>query len=74
MHAGLHDAIEKLQNTSMSLVESLQIVDDVNTQLQTINDAKNKPVIEKFESVLWKDPDFTKLRQICDGASTAALS
>lgn len=73
-YKGVHYAIEKLQNSSLSLVESLQIVDDVNTQLQAINDAKNNRVSEKFESVLRKDPDFSKLRQICDGASTASLS
>ncbi|KAJ8956777.1 hypothetical protein NQ314_006652 [Rhamnusium bicolor] len=73
---GLHDAIEKLQNSSLSLVESLQIVNDrdVNTQLQAINDAKNNRVSEIFESVSQKDHDFSKLRQICDGAPTTSLS
>ncbi|KAJ8927751.1 hypothetical protein NQ314_019755 [Rhamnusium bicolor] len=73
-YRGLHDAIEKLQNSSLSLVESLQIVDNINTQLQAINDAKNNCVSEKFESVLQKDLDFSKLKQICDGASTTSLS
>ncbi|MBZ5796409.1 hypothetical protein K8353_40730 [Burkholderia contaminans] len=70
----IYDVIEKIQNSALSLVESLQIVDDMTAQLQTINNEKNNGVKEKFESVLRKNPDFAKLRQICESESASTVS
>lgn len=58
------DAIKQLQNRSLSLAESLQIVDNVQIALQSLNDEKSGPVKEKFNSVLTKNVGFAKLRQI----------
>ncbi|KAJ8941331.1 hypothetical protein NQ318_004775 [Aromia moschata] len=63
-YKGLYDAIEKLQNSSLSLAESLQIVDEVNSLLQTVGDPMNEPVKNKFENVLKTDADFDRLRRI----------
>ncbi|XP_018576980.1 uncharacterized protein LOC108915438 [Anoplophora glabripennis] len=73
-YKGLHDAIEKLQNSALSLAESLQIVDDIGSTLHAIKDVKNDCVVEKWESVLKKNSDFIKLREIWGGASTDTLS
>ncbi|KAJ8959284.1 hypothetical protein NQ318_021969 [Aromia moschata] len=62
----LYDGIRKLQNNALSLAESLEIVDEVNSLLQAVGDASNKPVKNKLESVLKKDIGFTKLKQISD--------
>ncbi|KAJ8962326.1 hypothetical protein NQ318_018305 [Aromia moschata] len=51
-------------NSVLSLAELLQIVDDVNSLLLAADDTVNDPVKNKFEGVLKKDIDFTKLRQI----------
>lgn len=66
-YCSLHAAIEKLQNTTLSFADSLQIVDEVNRLLNTIDDAKNERIKEKFASVLEEDAGFTRLRNICDG-------
>lgn len=63
-YIAIADAIHKLQNTSLSLVESLQIVDDVQTVLQTLKDKRSICVREKFNSVLSKNADFARLRQV----------
>jgi hypothetical protein len=74
-YKGVLEAIEKLQNPSMSLGEALQILDTVYTQLNALSDSKNKSVIAKFKSVLTKDSDFTTLRQIySDSAPTHPLN
>lgn len=67
-YVGLAEGIEKLQDVSMSLVDSLQIVDDVHAQLSAVEDEKNMCVIRKLETVLGKNSDFLILRQICEGA------
>lgn len=71
---GLAEGIEKLQNESMSFVDSVQIVDDVHSHLRAAEGEKNECVIRKFESVIDKDSDFLILRQICEGASKDLLS
>lgn len=50
-------------------MESVQILDDVKTLLHSIN-KKNYIVTRKFESVLKKDTNFSRLRQVCEGNST----
>ncbi|KAJ8952199.1 hypothetical protein NQ318_022649 [Aromia moschata] len=72
-YKGLYGSIEKLQNGALSLVESLQILDEVDTLLHTIDDARNDRVLEEFESVK-KDSDFITLKQISDGVSTNPLT
>lgn len=73
-YAHLTDAIHKLETTSLSLSESLQIVDDVKTMLQTLNDDNGIRVRDKLHSVLEKNPDFDRLRHIySDSADTDAL-
>ncbi|XP_018566368.1 uncharacterized protein LOC108907258 isoform X1 [Anoplophora glabripennis] len=66
-YSSLHDAIGKLKNSALSFADSVQILDEVNRLLNTIDDAKNECVREKFASVLEEDAGFTRLRQICDG-------
>ncbi|GJQ84532.1 hypothetical protein Trydic_g20028 [Trypoxylus dichotomus] len=73
-YKGLLVAIEKLQNPSESLVDSLQIVDDVYSLLLAIGDARNDRVIRKYENLLKKDSDFITLRQISNGTSTDSLN
>ncbi|KRT79192.1 hypothetical protein AMK59_8653 [Oryctes borbonicus] len=68
-YAGLFDAIEKFQNTGLSFVESVQIVNDVHTLLCATSEVKNMCIVEKFEEVINKDSDFTRLIQINDSAS-----
>lgn len=58
------DAIKKLQDTSLSLSDSLEIVARVETVLHTLNDEKSVCVREKFNTVLRKNVDFTRLRLI----------
>ncbi|KAJ8939229.1 hypothetical protein NQ318_015187 [Aromia moschata] len=70
----LHEAIENLQDTVLPLGKSLKILDEVNTLLRDVSDAKTACVLEEFESVLNKDSDFITLREICDGTSTHSLS
>ncbi|KAJ8963076.1 hypothetical protein NQ318_018540 [Aromia moschata] len=48
----------------LPLAQSLQIVDDVNTLLQTISDSRNDNVREKCDRALKTNPDFITLRQI----------
>ncbi|GJQ81798.1 hypothetical protein Trydic_g340 [Trypoxylus dichotomus] len=64
-YKGVVEAVEKLQNPSLPLVESLQIVDNVQSSLRAINDAKNNRVRTKFDSILKEDLDFARLRQMC---------
>ncbi|GJQ74491.1 hypothetical protein Trydic_g21360 [Trypoxylus dichotomus] len=72
---GVVEAIDKLQNPSLSLVESLKIVDTIQTQLRAFSDAKNINVIAKMDTVLKKDSGFTQLKCICsDNGSTDPLS
>lgn len=52
MEQGLVDAIETLQNPTLSLVESLQIVDDVHTHQQAVSVIKNNRMVAKLYSVL----------------------
>ncbi|KAJ8954162.1 hypothetical protein NQ318_005756 [Aromia moschata] len=69
---GLHDAIQKLQNTALSLAESLEIVDEVYSLLQAIGDAINETVKNAFESVLKKDR-FCQIKML-KRTSTAILA
>lgn len=73
-YLGLEEAITKLENSSLSLEESLQIVKDVHAQLCAVEDAKSESVLIKFESVLDRNADFDTLTRICEGTSTDALS
>lgn len=69
-----YDGRAQARNTALSLAESLQILDDVHAQLCAVNDNKNVNVIEKFESVINNDFDFTRLKQISNGASVDSVS
>ncbi|KAJ8954313.1 hypothetical protein NQ318_005899 [Aromia moschata] len=73
-YIGLHAAITRFEDTALPLAQSLQIVDDVNTLLQTISDSINENVREKCDRVLKTNPDFITLRQIYDGVSTVPFS
>lgn len=70
----LHNAIQQLQNKTLLLVESLQIIDEVYTKLGSIQDAKSNHVVEKLESALMTDPNFIRLKQICNGLATDPLT
>lgn len=63
-YEGLVEAIQQLQNPYLSLLDSLQIVDTVHTQLQGVRDINNS-VIVKFDTVLNKNLDFNRLKQLC---------
>lgn len=58
------DAIKKLQNTALSLSDSLAIIHHVESVLRNLDDEKSVCVREKFDNVLRKNVDFTKLRQL----------
>ncbi|KAJ8958587.1 hypothetical protein NQ318_016308 [Aromia moschata] len=60
----IRDAIRQFQNTSLSLMESLHIIDQLKTQLQTVGDKIGVIVKEKFETLLRKNPDLDRLRNI----------
>ncbi|KAI4466610.1 hypothetical protein MML48_2g00007941 [Holotrichia oblita] len=62
------EAIKKLQDTSLSLQESCEIVDDVETSLHVLDDEKGVSVREKFYAVLSENVDFTRLRQLFDSS------
>lgn len=72
-YKGIVEAIDKLQNPSLSLVESLQIVDDVHSQLNTLSNEKNHLVTEKLNSVLHKNSDFIRLRNLCNDRDSAPV-
>lgn len=46
---GLVEAVGKLQNPSVCLLESVQIINDVHSHLCTVENTKNWGIIEKFE-------------------------
>lgn len=58
------DAIKELQNTALSLSDSLAIIDHVKLVLHILDDEKSYCVREKFNSVLDKNVDFTRLGQL----------
>ncbi|KAI4454504.1 hypothetical protein MML48_9g00009091 [Holotrichia oblita] len=58
------DAIKKLQNTSLSLPQSLEIINNVQIVLQTLNDEKSVRIREEFNTVLSENLDFIRLQQI----------
>ncbi|KAI4460321.1 hypothetical protein MML48_6g00006374 [Holotrichia oblita] len=66
------EAIIKL-HSSISLVESLRIIDDVYLQLNNLSDDKNYFVLQKFDIVLNKDRDFIRLREIFSGNDSFSL-
>lgn len=60
----LSESILKLQTKDMSLVESLSIVDNVQTQLKSVQVEHGKKVYEKMENVLSKNIGLKTLKQI----------
>jgi hypothetical protein len=60
----LSESILKLQTKNMPLAESLSIVDNVQTQLKSVQGEPGKKVYEKMESVLSKNIGLKTLKQI----------
>jgi len=60
----LFESILKLQTKNMPLAESLSIVDNVNTQLKSVQGEPGKKVYEKMENVLSKHIGIKTLKQI----------
>ncbi|KAL4142778.1 hypothetical protein QTP88_005183 [Uroleucon formosanum] len=60
----LSESILKLQTKNMPLAESLSIVDNVQTQLKSVQGEPGKKVYEKMENVLSKNIGLKTLKQI----------
>ncbi|CAI6344718.1 unnamed protein product [Macrosiphum euphorbiae] len=60
----LSELILKLQTKNMPLAESLSIVDNVQTQLKSVQGEPGKKVYEKMENVLSKNIGLKTLKQI----------
>lgn len=60
----LSESILKLQTKDMPLVESLSILDNVQTQLKSVHGEPGKKVYEKMENVLSKNIGLKTLKQI----------
>ncbi|XP_025412870.1 uncharacterized protein LOC112685254 [Sipha flava] len=60
----LSESILKLQTKNMPLAESLSIVDNVQTQLKSVQGEPGKKVYEKMENVLSKNIGLKILKQI----------
>ncbi|GJQ74490.1 hypothetical protein Trydic_g21359 [Trypoxylus dichotomus] len=57
-------AIEQLQNSSLALRDQFKIVDEVEAMLYTLDGPKSVRVLDKYRSVLSKNADFARLKQI----------
>ncbi|XP_025410454.1 uncharacterized protein LOC112683585 [Sipha flava] len=60
----LFESILKLQTKNMPLAESLSIVDNVQTQLKSVQGEPGKKVYEKMENFLSKNIGLKTLKQI----------
>lgn len=60
----LGDAIKQFQNTSLSFVESVRLIDQLQTKLQTLSDTIGITVKEKMETLLSKNPGLARLRNL----------
>ncbi|KAJ8961220.1 hypothetical protein NQ318_008903, partial [Aromia moschata] len=67
----LANAIDRLEKTSVSLVEAVEIVENVNTALRQLTDACSFQAATKFDAVLQKNPGWVQLRNIKQRLSVA---
>ncbi|KAI4454704.1 hypothetical protein MML48_9g00018879 [Holotrichia oblita] len=60
----LVDAIEILQEASLSLTESMDMAENVYSTLSHLENVPGMVAAEKFSDILWGNPDYEKLRAI----------
>lgn len=67
------DTIEQLQNAALALVDSVKTVDEKRTILCTSINEKSVRVVEKFRTILSKNSDIARIRQIYGNVFSADL-
>lgn len=60
----LVDAVEILQETSLSLTEMMDMANNVYSTLSDLENVSGRVAAEKFSNVLWGNPDYVELRAV----------
>ncbi|KAK9754257.1 hypothetical protein QE152_g1524 [Popillia japonica] len=58
------DAVEILQETSLSLTEMMDMANNVYSTLSDLENVSGMVAAEKFSNVLWGNPDYVELRAV----------